>query len=135
LNDKTVYVVPISYAYDGNYIYCHSYEGKKLEFMRKNPAVCFQVDKMKNMANWKSVIAWGDFEEITDKNEIRKAVKILLERQLPPISSITTHLGATWPFPENNDGLDNIPGVFFRIGLTQKTGKFEAESESLITYY
>ncbi|MBK5270705.1 MAG: pyridoxamine 5'-phosphate oxidase family protein, partial [Bacteroidia bacterium] len=36
-SDGLTYIVPISYAYDGEYIYCHTYEGKKLEMMRKNP--------------------------------------------------------------------------------------------------
>ena len=53
------YIIPISYAYDGNYIYCHTTEGKKTAIMRKNARVCFQVDEMKDMANWKSVIVQG----------------------------------------------------------------------------
>jgi len=128
-DDKTVYVVPISYAYDGKYIYCHTYEGKKLDIMRHNPQVCFQVDEMKNMANWQSVIAWGRFEEVTDKGERIEALKILLNRELPIPSSVTTHLGKTWPFTGNgSNGLADIPGIVFRIYLTEKTGKFENTS-------
>ncbi len=126
-----VYVVPISYAYDGKYIYCHSYEGKKMKIMRKNPRICFQVDEMKDMGNWKSVIAWGDFEELVDKKEMNKALVILLNRRLPVISSITTHLGEAWPFSgENGNELNNIPGIVFRISLQEKTGKFERTSVS-----
>jgi len=126
-----VYIIPMSYAYDGEYVYCHSYEGKKMEMMRKNPKVCFQVDEMKDMGNWKSVIAWGDFEELTDEKEKTKALKILLQRPLPFISSITTHLGETWPFSEKDkDELNSIPGIVFRISIKTKTGKFESTSES-----
>lgn len=49
--DGTTYVVPISYAYDGTYIYGRTMEGMKVNIMRKNPNVCFEVDDMKNMAN------------------------------------------------------------------------------------
>jgi len=49
-NDKT-YIVPISYAYDGIYIYGHTYEGMKIRMMRENPKVCFEVEIMENMAN------------------------------------------------------------------------------------
>ncbi len=130
-NNDSMYVVPISYAYDGKYIYCHSYQGKKIDLMRKNPKVCFQVDEMKDMANWKSVIVWGDFEELTDKEEIKKALKVLLERRLPVISSITTHLGKAWPFSvEDVNTLNNIPGIVFRISLKERTGKFESTSVS-----
>jgi uncharacterized protein len=121
--DTSIYVVPISYAYDGKYIYCHTYEGMKMELLRKDPNVCFQVDEMKNMANWKSVIAWGDFEELTEKKERKKAFRILMNRHLPVNSSITTHLGPSWPF--SSDNVDNIEGIFFRIYLHKKTGRFE----------
>jgi len=130
-NGDLLYVVPISYAYDGKYIYCHAYPGKKIDMMRKNPKICFQVDEMEDMANWKSVIAWGGFEELTDKKEKNKALQILLQRPLPVISSITTHLGGAWPFSgENPNELNDIPGIVFRISLNEKTGKFESTSES-----
>src|SRR6476661_1514067 len=54
-----IYLVPLSYAYDGQYIYIRSLEGTKVNIMRKNPQVCFEVDDITDMANWKSVIAWG----------------------------------------------------------------------------
>ena len=57
------YVVPISYAYDGEYIYGHTLDGMKISMMRKNPAVCFEVEEMKDMANWKSVISWANLKK------------------------------------------------------------------------
>ena len=97
-DNGTPYVVPISYAYDGQYIYCHSSEGTKIRMMRKNPAVCFQVEELKNMANWKSVILRGSFEELKPGDERNQAIQALLRRSLPIISSVTTHLGKEWPF-------------------------------------
>jgi nitroimidazol reductase NimA-like FMN-containing flavoprotein (pyridoxamine 5'-phosphate oxidase superfamily) len=130
-DENEIYVVPISYAYEANTIYCHSFEGKKMEMMRKNPKVCFQVDEMKDMANWKSVIAWGNFVELKDKKEKNKALKVLLKRPLPFISSITTHLGETWPFTSiTEEELNKISGIVFRVFLKEKTGKLEATSES-----
>lgn len=118
-----VYVVPVSYAYDGNYIYVRSFEGKKIEMMRKNPKICFQADNMKDMANWQSVIAFGEFEEILDTTERKKALEVLVNRKLPLVSSETTHLGRIWPFqPED---LNSIEGIIFRVLLKDKTGRFE----------
>jgi nitroimidazol reductase NimA-like FMN-containing flavoprotein (pyridoxamine 5'-phosphate oxidase superfamily) len=54
------YVVPVTYVYDGINIYAHSGKGMKIDMMQINPAVCFEVDAMQNMANWQSVIAWGE---------------------------------------------------------------------------
>lgn len=127
LNGET-YVVPISYAYDGNYIYCHTTEGKKTEMMRKNPKVCFQVDEMKDMANWRSVLVQGEFEELTTTGERNNGMQTLLNRYLPIISSVTTHIGEHWPFhPED---VSNINGIVFRIAVKEKTGRFESTMQS-----
>jgi len=121
-DDKT-YVVPISYAYDDGYLYAHAQDGMKVSMMRKNPKVCFQTDRMEDMANWKSVVAWGDFEELNDPGERTAGLQKLLRRNLPLISSETVHLSPHWPFdPENAAG---IAGIIYRIRLTEKTGRFE----------
>lgn len=118
------YIVPISYAYDGRCIYIHTYEGKKIEMMRQNPQICFEVDTFKDLANWKSVIAWGTFEEIKDEDERRSALKILLNRSLPIVSSVTTHLGEDWPF-QSEESIANIDGLVIKFTLHEKTGRFE----------
>jgi len=120
-NDIT-YIVPISYAYDGQYIYCHTYEGMKIRILRQNPKVCFEVEIMKNMANWKSVIAWGEFEELTDPDEREKGIQQLLNRTLPVVSQ-RLKIRSYWPFPPSD--LNKIDGIVFRVKLTEKTGKFE----------
>lgn len=125
------YVVPISYVYDGKYLYFHTHEGEKITIMRNNPQVCFQVDHMHNMAHWESVIVRGIYEEVTDTQERESALKLLVTRTLPLISSVTTHLGKSWPFvPEKLN--DEIPGVVFRIKITEKTGRFESNMHSAI---
>ena len=117
------YVVPISYAYDGTFVYAYTFEGLKIEMMRKNPKVCFEVDDTRQLINWKSVIAWGEFEELTDEESQQKALKKLNERVLPLISSETMRLSPLWPF--EIEERENMPGIFFRIRLTKKTGRFE----------
>lgn len=121
-NGKT-YVVPISYAYDGDNIYARTFEGMKLMMMRKNPEVCFQVDNMKDMADWESVIIWGTFEELTDAAERTKGLKILVSRILPGISSETVKLTPEWPFPTND--LTRIDGIVFRINIKEMSGRCE----------
>lgn len=126
--DGYTYVVPISYAYDGKYIYCHTTEGKKTAIMRQNPKVCFEVEEMRDMSNWKSVVIQGDFEELKNTEERNNAMRSLLNRYLPVISSITTHIGESWPFhPEN---ISEVNGVVFRINITEKTGRFEINAQS-----
>lgn len=121
--DGKTYVVPISYAYDGSSIYSLAGEGQKIAMMRKNPAVCFQVDNTNSLDNWQSVIAWGDFEELNDPAERYQALQLLNSRKLPQVISERMHLTNQWPFvPEN---FDNIKGIVFRIRLVSKTGRYE----------
>jgi nitroimidazol reductase NimA-like FMN-containing flavoprotein (pyridoxamine 5'-phosphate oxidase superfamily) len=121
-NDMT-YIVPVSYAYDGEYVYVHTEEGLKLDIMRKNPRVCFQVDDMHDMANWQSVIAWGNFEEVKKEQERAHGIGLLMNRVLPFIHSEIMHISPHWPFPSNEP--ENIKGIIFRIRLTKKTGRYE----------
>lgn len=122
-DENSTYIVPISYAYDGEYIYCHTREGKKLEMMRKNPRVCFEVDHEENMANWQSVIVWGTFEELKDVLLRAKALEQLHRRIYPMIPSETVRLSRDWPF--RPDELNRIEGVTFRILAGEKTGRYE----------
>lgn len=124
--DGVGYIVPISYAYDGKYIYAHAMEGMKINMMRKNPQICFQVDTMENMANWQSVVAWGEYEELESGIEREEALRKLMDRVLPVISSETVHLSPCWPFPPEEMG--SIRGIVFRIKVGKKTGRFEKSS-------
>src|SRR5665811_1020768 len=67
--EDRIYIVPVTYVFHKGYIYAHSKEGLKVQMMRKNPHVCFQVDALENMANWQSVIIWGEYEELRGENE------------------------------------------------------------------
>lgn len=122
--DNVTYVVPTSYAYYNNTIYCHTYEGMKVRMMKQNPQVCFEVDVLENLSSWKSVIAWGEFEEIIKQDNRKAAVQILLNRTLPFLSSKTMQLGKDWPFKENNP--EDIDGILFKIELKNKTGRYES---------
>ena len=126
--DGMVYVVPTSYGWDGKDIYVHTQEGLKVEGMRKNPDVCFEVDDLADMGNWKSVIAWGKFEELQEGEERNKGLKVLMERHLPIVSSATTHLNPNWPFYSAMN--EEIGGIVFRISLSRCTGRFERASNS-----
>ena len=122
-----VYVVPISYAYDGEYIYGHAFEGLKIDMMRQNPSVCFEVDDTHNLATWQSVICWGHFEELAQGASREAAVHILEKRVLPVLHSQTMRLESTWPFHSGHNEV--IKGIIFRIKLGEKTGRFERAND------
>ncbi len=91
--------------------------------MRSSPDVCFEVDALENMGNWKSVIAWGTFEEIDNDYNRNLAIQKLSKRKFPAIVSKTVQFSPQWPFLPNN--LQDIKGIFFRIRLYEKSGHYE----------
>lgn len=121
--DGITYIVPVSYAYDGRYVYVRSKNGMKIEIMRKSPEVCFEVEAVHTMGEWKTVVAWGTFEEITEKVERINALQKLNNRHLPLITSELSRLSSVWPFEPGN--LNEIEGVVYRLDLKKKTGRFE----------
>jgi hypothetical protein len=128
--NNTTYVVPISYAYDGEFIYPLTREGMKVNFMRQNPHVCFEVEDIPDLGNWKSVICWGEYEELPNRTERHQALLLLHDRQLPVVTSATTKLSPSWPF--RPDDIDSVRGIVFRIRIYKKTGKYEKQEVAAI---
>lgn len=120
-----IYVVPISFAYNDDYIYSQTNEGLKSEMMISNPSVCFQAEIIDSMNDWRSVICWGQVQFLNENNSIKEALDILSERFNPIITSkagAATIKGIHRP-PEFVQ--KPIKTKLFRIKLTEKTGRFE----------
>src|SRR5690554_3323686 len=117
--NDTTYIVPVTYAYDGIHVYGHTKEGMKINMMRKNPNVCFEVDVMENMSNWRSVIAWGKFEELKTPKERKMGMQKLMDRILPIITGETTVHHAMKDTNENY--IEALQGVVYRIEIIKKT--------------
>ena len=77
--DGRTYVVPIIYAWDGDYAYVYSIEGQKITMMRQNPVVCFEVDEYLAGGGWRSVIIQGTYEEL-DSDGSALALRLLADR-------------------------------------------------------
>jgi len=123
---KRTYVVPVNYVYDGKCIIAHSCEGMKIKMMRRNSDVCFEVDEIKNASSWKSVIAWGEYQELTEERSRYQAMKLFVQRMLHlKITKSDTISHST----ENTGNItlhsSNQRSVIYRIVLTEKTGRFE----------
>jgi len=121
--DGRTYVVPITYGYQRSYVYCHSPEGLKLRMMWKNPVVCFEVDRVEDLGNWRSVIATGRFEELSGRDVVA-AMDVLISRLGQVGDSARTHPSYLLRSSETA-GVDGRPIVLYRILLTEKTGRFE----------
>jgi nitroimidazol reductase NimA-like FMN-containing flavoprotein (pyridoxamine 5'-phosphate oxidase superfamily) len=104
------YLVPITYAYQDGCIYGHTPPGQKLDAMRAEPRVSFEVDERWESDTWRSVVARGVFEELTSENDRDAALAAL-------------H-GA---YPDASRAIER--GVFFRIRPIATTGRAVQRSE------
>ncbi len=122
-----IYVVPVNYVYDGRYIFGHSVNGMKIEMMRKYPTVCFEVDEIKDFKNWKSVITWGQYQELIGERERYEAIKLFVDRMLKMKISETAIPPETSEQRIHPRAPGNIKPVIYRILLDEKTGRYEKE--------
>ena len=107
------YVVPVNYYFDGENIYIHTLPGKKLDALRANPRVCLQVDEIKDPYNWRSVIAYGTFEEVSNE-ETRENVLTKLYSRLPHMTPVESRL------------VKGMTGtIVFRVKVEEVTGMAE----------
>jgi len=123
---KKPYIVPVTYAYDGKDIIGQTREGKKLTILRKNPNVCFEVDAMNNMVNWRSVIIDGTFSELKGA-EADKARDYLFNHIWPYSTSSTIHSHEHEASHESVNDVNRIKPIMFRITIKEKSGRFEKQ--------
>ena len=87
--NDTPYLVPLSYGYANNTLYFHSAaEGKKIEILKTNPKVCFEVESNVEVVtaplpcNWgmkyESVAGSGIAEFIEDSSAKKEALKVIM---------------------------------------------------------
>lgn len=86
----TPYVFPVNFGYGKNCLFIHSaLEGRKIDILRKNDKVCFQMEtdlelnKSDTVCDWemkyRCVIGYGKAKFLEGTEEKREALKILLE--------------------------------------------------------
>lgn len=127
--DGRPYVVPIAYAYHGGYVYSHTTDGLKIRIMRRNPNVCFEIDRVQDETNWRSVIARGTFEELHGE-AAEDAMRVILLRFLP-----AKIRDAAAELPARRPGVLEKGAVVYRIRLTERTGRFQESSSSLHGFF
>lgn len=113
VDDGEPYVVPINYLLDEGSIYSHSLPGRKIDAMKAHPRVCLQVDQIDDDFHWRSVIAYGKFEELGGAEERRLLLEKLLARfpKLTPVESLIVQDAAATDSVVFRIVVDRITGV------------------------
>ncbi len=111
-NDQP-YLVPMSYVYVNDRIYLHSRtKGKKIDFVSKNPCVCFQVESL-DTNQWKSIIAYGKASLSSDLGSKKRMFDMFMEKDLQG------HGGKQF----SSEELDKMEMTIWEIKINQITGR------------
>jgi nitroimidazol reductase NimA-like FMN-containing flavoprotein (pyridoxamine 5'-phosphate oxidase superfamily) len=112
------YVTPFSFGYDRVHIYGFATMGRKIAALRANPLVCVAAQEAVNLREWKSVVAFGRYEELPDTAAFfnaRTTAHALMSVHADwwePGYARTVHDGAERP----------LETVWFRIAIASVTG-------------
>jgi uncharacterized protein len=90
LSDKNIpYIIPVCFGYQDRILYFHcAHSGKKLDIIRQNPNVCFEMEadvEIRNdpsPCNWgvkyRSVVGFGKAQTIDSRQEKESALSIIM---------------------------------------------------------
>jgi nitroimidazol reductase NimA-like FMN-containing flavoprotein (pyridoxamine 5'-phosphate oxidase superfamily) len=109
------YVVPMYFACSGRILYGFATFGQKIRWMRANPLVCIEAEERDTQLGWKTVVAFGRYEELSDMPEWdaeRERAQALLEERdwwQGPALVTSAHRGGSYD-------------VWYRIHMERLTG-------------
>jgi nitroimidazol reductase NimA-like FMN-containing flavoprotein (pyridoxamine 5'-phosphate oxidase superfamily) len=125
--DHQPYVVPIYFVVEDHHVYSFSMPGKKIDWMRINPRVCLQMDRVTSPSDWASIIAVGRFDELRDIPERREerahAYRLLQTRP-------TWWEPGSVPVTRPSGGVGATP-IFYRIDLGHITGQRASQTSNV----
>jgi nitroimidazol reductase NimA-like FMN-containing flavoprotein (pyridoxamine 5'-phosphate oxidase superfamily) len=115
------YVIPLNFGYDGKSLYIHcAREGRKLDILKTNNRVCFEMDgdhelvKGESPCDWgfraESVIGFGKAVLIEDGEEKRRALDVIME-----------HYGASPPYAYKEKAFHKA--LIIKVDVENMTGK------------
>lgn len=130
--ENTPYVVPVTYAYEDGCIYFHSArQGRKMEMMRKNPRVCFEVtcdygiepgeDPCDWGARFRCVMGVGTARSIEDEGEKVRGLGVIMTR----------HGGnAKWVFDAKAVARTSVICIDIEEMTGKRSGGFEPDTDA-----
>ncbi|MEJ7837320.1 MAG: pyridoxamine 5'-phosphate oxidase family protein [Thermomicrobiales bacterium] len=103
------FLVPLAYGYDGESVYAFSAPGRKIQIMRAQPLVSFEVDSAEAADRWSSVIVEATYEELTSIEDRQRALEIIADGAEVPATTTST--------------------IVYRLRVTSKSGRFEVPDD------
>jgi nitroimidazol reductase NimA-like FMN-containing flavoprotein (pyridoxamine 5'-phosphate oxidase superfamily) len=118
------YVVPMNYGIGVNCLYLHcAAEGRKLDILRKNNRVCFEIDILREIKTATEPCGWGALYESVIGFGRAVMVETPAEKRAA-LDRIMEHCGAKGPFSYPDETLARTAVI--RIDIESVTGKRRA---------
>lgn len=92
--------------------------------LRENPSCCVQVESVEGIADWKSVIAWGEFEELSGY-EAQEAMRLIIDQLSPQVEALESSRSPRDVTPGRIDEKPQVD-IVYRIRVTESSGRFES---------
>jgi nitroimidazol reductase NimA-like FMN-containing flavoprotein (pyridoxamine 5'-phosphate oxidase superfamily) len=119
------YIIPLNFGYKDGCLYIHSApEGKKIDLLRQNPEVCFEVEDMFEITKgvkacdwstrYRSVVGYGSVEILSDQESKQQGLEVLMAQHgAPDLREFD---------PRNMDRM-----VILKIRITSMNGKHSSK--------
>lgn len=108
-----ILIEPINYGYDGTAVYGHSRPGRKVQYLRNQHEVCFEVEEIESPNSWRVIVLNGIYHELHDAEEREHALRV-----------ITAQAGGG-TFSEATRVHYGEDLVVYRIDITERSGRYE----------
>lgn len=94
IDEGEPYIVPLNFGYQRGTFYFHcAREGRKLDILRRNPRVCFELESDVHLirgekacqwsSSFRSVIGWGEATILMDEEEVKEGLKVIMDHYAP----------------------------------------------------
>ncbi|MCU0619460.1 MAG: pyridoxamine 5'-phosphate oxidase family protein [Gemmatimonadaceae bacterium] len=85
---QRVDIEPLHYALDGDWLYLRTQQGTKLSMLEHQPWVAFEVDEVRGLFDWESVVVHGSIQRLDPHDgpeaEARWAHAVAVFRRVVP---------------------------------------------------
>ena len=119
-DERQPYVVPLSFGYDGCFLYFHTArEGRKIAMIKRNNRVCFEFDILHDIITSEQACNWGaKYESVIGSGTAE--ILDTLEAKNDALEWIMRQYGCgTWDFTEKT--LNKI--LVLRVKILEISGK------------
>jgi len=121
MEDDYPYIVPMNFACQGNFLYLHAAsEGKKINILKKNNHVCFEVDIKTELVQGEKPCNWSmKYYSVIGRG--KASLEELIEKKVEALNIIMEKYAGNQNYHYPEHVLDKV--VVIKVEIEELTGK------------